>query len=122
MVMRATNFSRNGVSDWLLQRFSAVILAAYTLFMLGFLVTQPQLDYATWSQLFSHTGMRIFTLLALVATLVHGWIALWGVVTDYLTDRLMGSKALLLRLLVLSGYALVSFVALVWGVMILWRI
>jgi succinate dehydrogenase / fumarate reductase, membrane anchor subunit len=122
MVMRATNFSRNGVSDWLLQRFSAVILAAYTLFMLGFLVTQPQLDYATWSQLFSHTGMRIFTLLALVATLVHGWIGLWGVVTDYLTDRLMGSKALLLRLLVLSGYALVSFVALVWGVMILWRI
>jgi len=32
----ATSFSRSGLSDWLIQRVSAIILAAYTVWLFGF--------------------------------------------------------------------------------------
>ena len=35
MVTSATNFSRTGLSDWLVQRVSAVVLLAYSLFVFG---------------------------------------------------------------------------------------
>jgi succinate dehydrogenase / fumarate reductase membrane anchor subunit len=41
MVTSATNFSRTGLSDWLVQRVSAVVLLAYSLFVFGVFHTQP---------------------------------------------------------------------------------
>jgi len=120
MVTAATSFGRSGLSDWLTQRFSALVLAAYTIFIVSFLVTHPQLTYAEWSGLFSNIYVRIFSLLTLVSIVAHGWIGLWGVLTDYVTKRMMGSGALAIRLIVLMTYAIVNVVFLVWGVEILW--
>jgi succinate dehydrogenase / fumarate reductase membrane anchor subunit len=36
----ATSFSRSGVSDWILQRVSAVILAVYFVVIIGWLFVQ----------------------------------------------------------------------------------
>ena len=52
--------------------------------------------------------------------LVHAWIGMWTVSTDYLTVRLMGPKATGLRIVFQTGYVLVLFVYLVWGFRILW--
>ncbi|MHC9036599.1 succinate dehydrogenase, hydrophobic membrane anchor protein, partial [Cobetia marina] len=41
MVNNITNFSRSGLSDWVLQRVSAVVLAAYSVFMVGYLLLHP---------------------------------------------------------------------------------
>jgi succinate dehydrogenase / fumarate reductase membrane anchor subunit len=120
MVTTATNFGRSGVADWIIQRFSAVILAAYTLFIVFFIISQPQLDYTIWHTLFGQLWMRIFSLLALLSIAAHGWIGLWGIVTDYLTSRMLGTKGLILRLLVLSIYAVITVAYLVWGIQILW--
>lgn len=120
MVRAATSFGRSGVSDWLIQRFSAVILAAYTFFILGFLLTHPGLDYATWHGLFSSVAVKIFTLLALLSVAAHGWIGLWAVITDYLTERVMGCKALPVRMFILATYAIVTFAYVAWGIQILW--
>lgn len=120
MVRAATSFGRSGVSDWIVQRFSAVILAAYTIFLVGYLMLNPGIDYATWHQLFSCTAMRIFTLLALLSVAAHGWIGLWAVITDYLTERVLGCKALPLRMFILATYAIVTFAYVVWGIQILW--
>jgi succinate dehydrogenase / fumarate reductase membrane anchor subunit len=120
MVTSATSFSRNGVSDWIIQRLSAGILAAYTIFIAAYLLSHTDLDFNTWKALYSQLWMRIFSLLALLSIAAHGWIGLWGVVTDYLTTRLLGKKGLVLRLMVLTLYALVTLAYLVWGIEILW--
>ena len=62
----------------------------------------------------------MFSVLALLSLVVHAWIGMWTVSTDYLTVRLLGPKATGLRLVFQGGYALVLFVYLVWGVQILW--
>ena len=43
MVTNVTNFSRSGLYDWMAQRVSAVVLAAYFLFLIGYLVAHPGL-------------------------------------------------------------------------------
>ena len=48
MVTSVTNFSRSGLYDWMAQRVSAVVLAAYTLFLLGYVMANPGMDYDQW--------------------------------------------------------------------------
>lgn len=112
MVTNITSFGRSGLSDWLMQRVSAVILALYTVFIVTFLLFNPDLDYYAWSGLFN-TWMRIFSLLAFVALAAHAWIGLWTVTTDYLksTRLRVGAQAVII---------LGIFVYLVWGIQILW--
>lgn len=113
MVTNITNFGRSGLSDWLLQRVSAVILALYTLFIVGFLLFNSGLDYAAWSGLFAQTWMRIFSLLAFIALSAHAWVGLWTVTTDYL-------KPTGIRIGVQLIIILAIFVFLVWGITVLW--
>lgn len=120
MVTAATSFSRNGVSDWIIQRVSAVVLLAYTLFILGFLVMNPDLQYSAWRDLFSLTCVRIFSLLALLSIAAHAWIGFWSVTTDYLTTRMIGGKANVLRWLAQAACGIVLFTYVVWGIQILW--
>lgn len=120
MVTAVTSFGRSGLSDWLVQRFSAVVLAAYTIFIVAFIFATPDFGFEQWSALYSQMWMRAFSLLALLSIAAHGWIGLWAVLTDYVTERFMGGKALVLRIVVLTVYALTTVTYLVWGVEVLW--
>ena len=105
--MTATNLTRNGLTDWLVQRLSAVILLAFIISILVFyLSNQPGLDYLTWRGYFSSWPMKIFTLIALLSLLGHMWVGLWTVITDYI-------KPFVLRVLsytLLLGFVLVVLV------------
>ncbi len=120
MVTAVTSFGRSGLYDWLIQRVSAVVLAAYTLFVAGFIVLTPDLTFAVWSDLYSTLCMRVFSLAALLSIAAHAWIGLWAVLTDYLTNRMMGAKATVLRLVAQGVLGLVTMTYTVWGVEILW--
>ena len=122
MVTNVTNFSRSGLYDWMAQRVSAVVLAAYFLFLLGYLLFSPGLTYADWHGLFSHTAMRIFSLLALVALSVHAWVGMWTISTDYLTPMALGKAATVVRFLFQAVCGIAMFAFFVWGVQILWGI
>ncbi|SEM51713.1 succinate dehydrogenase, hydrophobic membrane anchor protein [Halomonas caseinilytica] len=113
MVTNITNLGRSGLSDWLVQRASAIVLALYTLFIVGYLLFSPGLDYATWSGLFAQTWMRIFSLLAFVSLAAHAWVGLWTVTTDYI-------KPTGIRVAAQSIIILAIFVFLVWGIQVLW--
>jgi succinate dehydrogenase / fumarate reductase membrane anchor subunit len=78
MVNSVTNLGRSGVFDWMVQRVTAYVLALYTIFLIGFTLT-TDVDYQTWSGLFSQTWFRIFTLLVLVSIGAHAWVGLWTV-------------------------------------------
>lgn len=120
MVTPVTSLSRSGVSDWLIQRVSAIVLTVYTLFLVIYLVLNPGMTYEQWGGLFGQLWMRIFSLLALLSFITHAWIGLWSVITDYLTDRVLGSKGTALRLIVQGILAVVAVTYLVWGIEILW--
>ncbi|WP_193161292.1 succinate dehydrogenase, hydrophobic membrane anchor protein [Microbulbifer hainanensis] len=122
MVRTVTSFGRSGTFDWLYQRVTALVLIAYTLFIVGFIFFSDDFGYESWSALFAQSWVRIFSLVTLLSTVVHAWIGLWSVVTDYITNRMMGPKATALRLLVEVLLAAVAVIYVVWGVEILWGV
>ena len=113
MVTTVTSYGRSGLSDWLVQRVSAVILAVYSIFMVANLLLNPQIDFAQWQALFNNTSMRIFSLMALLSLGAHCWIGLWSVSTDYL-------KPFLLRFVFQMVVGLLMFIYTIWGVQLLW--
>lgn len=120
MVTNATNLSRSGLSDWLIQRFSAIILAAYTLCILGAFVVHPEMGYAEWQAIFANNAMRIFSLIALASLCAHAWIGMWTVGTDYLTASHLGKAATTIRLIYQAFCVLLVVVYLIWGIQIFW--
>mgnify|MGYP000069983080 CR=1 FL=1 len=127
MVTTVTNLGRSGLSDWLIQRTTAVILVAYVIF-LTVVIGSGDFQYAEWKSLFSQTWVRIFSLAALLSLAMHAWIGIWCVATDYLTSYVLnlklgpffGAKANILRLSFLAASAIVLFTYVVWGIQILW--
>jgi len=113
MVTTVTSYGRSGLSDWLVQRVSAVILAVYSIFMVLYLLLNPQIDFVQWSALFSGTGMRIFSLMALLSLGAHCWIGLLSVSTDYL-------KHFAVRFVFQMVVGLLMFIYTIWGVQLLW--
>lgn len=120
MVTAVTNLGRSGLYDWLIQRVSAVVLAAYTVFIAAYILLTPELSYEQWQGLFGQLWMRVFTLMTLLSVVTHAWIGLWSVLTDYLTERLMGFKATVMRLLAQMLLAVVAVTYTLWGVEIIW--
>lgn len=121
MVTNVTNFSRSGLFDWMAQRVSAVVLAAYFLFLLCYLLG-GDLTYAEWHGLYSSTGMRVFSLLALVSLGAHAWVGMWTISTDYLTPMAFGKAAVAVRFLFQAVSGMAMFAFFVWGVQILWGV
>lgn len=115
MGVSVTNFGRSGLHDWLIQRFSAVVLALYTVFMVGYVLLNPDMQYGDWKSLFECTAIRIFTLLTLISLLAHAWIGMWTIATDYL-------KPTAIRFAFQVACFLAIFVYLVWGIEIIWGV
>ena len=120
MVTSATNFSRTGLSDWLVQRVSAIVLLAYSLFIFGIFVLYPELSFEQWSGIFSNNAVRLFSMMSVLALCGHAWIGMWTVGTDYLRSRTMGPKGDRLRSIYQSICLLAILAYLLWGIKILW--
>ncbi|MDX7541045.1 succinate dehydrogenase membrane anchor subunit [Serratia marcescens] len=113
MVNNVSALGRNGVHDWLLLRASAIIITLYVLYILGFFVTAPELTYYIWRGFFATSITKVFTLLTLLSILVHAWIGLWQVLTDYV-------KPLAVRLVLQLAVVVALLVYLLYGTIVVW--
>lgn len=115
MVANAASFGRSGIHDYLLIRASSIVLATYVIFILGFIGFNSSLSYETWHGLFSTLAMKVYTLLTLIALLIHSWIGIWQILTDYV-------KNITLRGLLLFVFVIAAFCYLAAGIFILWGV
>ncbi|MCE9550004.1 MAG: succinate dehydrogenase, hydrophobic membrane anchor protein [Betaproteobacteria bacterium] len=121
MVNRIVTGAHYGLRDWLVQRVTAVLMVAYTLFIAGYVVLHSSfesnawigLDYNTWTGLFSNLVMRSFSLLFLFAVFYHAWIGVRDIVMDYVKSARI---RLVIYVLVIMALLLYS----IWAVQILW--
>ncbi|RZO20419.1 MAG: succinate dehydrogenase, hydrophobic membrane anchor protein [SAR92 clade bacterium] len=120
MVGIASSFSQSGVINWLVQRVSALVMTAYIVFITVYLLANPNISYAQWSELNSLLSMRLFSLLTMASIASHAWIGIWCVLTDYVTERLLGPKADIIRKVLQVCMIAVILIYLVWAIDILW--
>jgi succinate dehydrogenase / fumarate reductase membrane anchor subunit len=102
-----------GLKDWLLQRLTAVVMALYTLLMLGIALWNGGVDYTLWRALFANAAFELATFVFMVALLFHAWIGVRDIYMDYV-------KPVTLRLTLhfVSAAALIGYLG--WSVQILW--
>ena len=85
-----TAFSSSGIKDWFLQRCTALIIMFYYLFfMYVILSNKDTFSYNMWCSLFQSPWVKIFTILTFLSILIHIWIGLWTVLTDYVKNSLI---------------------------------
>jgi succinate dehydrogenase membrane anchor subunit len=113
MVKRVVVGAHYGSGDWLAQRITAVVMAVYTLLILGIALYNGGIDYALWQQLFAGGGFRIATLLFALALFWHAWIGVRDIWMDYIKPAGLRLTFEVLTLVVLVAYA-------AWLVQILW--
>lgn len=114
MVGSATNFSRSGLRDWIIQRISAIILGIYFITLIIFFLSHLGLNYEDWESFFYNPFMQIFNFLVLLSLIAHAWIGVWTIFTDYIKP-----KSVRLFFEAIMGLALLSYLA--WGISIIWR-
>jgi succinate dehydrogenase / fumarate reductase membrane anchor subunit len=114
MVKRLVVGAHYGLRDWLAQRITAVVMAAY---MAGFLcvwVSRQPVTYEAWKALFAQGWMRVATLLFAFSLAWHAWVGVRDILMDYIQSTAARLALEVLALLVLATY-------LGWTVQILWR-
>ncbi|MBM7342546.1 MULTISPECIES: succinate dehydrogenase membrane anchor subunit [Erwiniaceae] len=114
MVSNASALGRNGIHDWLLLRAAAMVMTLYVIYILGFLVMSGTLTYDIWRGFFASSFTKVFTLLTLLSILVHGWIGMWQVLTDYIKPLALRMMLQLVIVVALLVYAIYGTVV-VWG-------
>lgn len=111
-VKSATGLTGSGSRDWILQRISAVVLAAYSVILIGFFLFN-QVDYDAWHGFMMSLPMKLFSLVAILSLVFHAWVGMWTVFTDYV-------KSSGLRIILQAVVIIAVLVYLFWGVMIFW--
>ncbi|WP_354625730.1 succinate dehydrogenase, hydrophobic membrane anchor protein [Psychromonas sp. MME2] len=114
MVKVAGTFGRSGVHDYILLRASAIIMLAYLLYLLAF-ISCADATFSVWKGFFDLTFTKVFTLFALIAMLIHAWIGIWQVLTDYVKHSLLRGSLQFLLTSIAFIYVLFGFVIL-WGI------
>ena len=115
MVERVVSGAHYGVKDWLIQRVTAVVMVIFTLFMVGYLVLQPTLDFVAWQGLFQHSAMRLAGFLFFMSLLLHAWVGMRDIFMDYVHPTVIRLALHVAVILILIVYA-------AWVVQILWGV
>lgn len=113
MLNRVVTGAHYGLRDWLAQRVTAVIMALFVLFIAGYLLLQPVVNYDVWTSLFSNNVTRSFALLFLLCLFYHAWIGVRDIVMDYVKPAGVRFIIHVVVILALLMYA-------IWSVQILW--
>jgi succinate dehydrogenase / fumarate reductase, membrane anchor subunit len=105
-----------GVRDWLSQRVTAVLMALFTLVVLGQMIfNKGTMGYDKWAGIFSSQWMKTLTFVVIVAMLYHVWVGMRDIWMDYIQP--VGIR------LLMQVFTIVWLVACAgWAIQVLWRL
>jgi succinate dehydrogenase / fumarate reductase membrane anchor subunit len=104
-----------GLRDWMAQRASAVLMAVYTVILLGWFLTAHHFSYEGWASIFAIQWMKCVTFAVFCALFYHAWVGMREIAMDYLrpmTVRLVFYVLVITWLLACAGY----IVQILWSV------
>jgi len=105
-----------GTRDWLAQRFTAALMALFTLVVLArVLFTSGPLTYDAWAGIFAAQWMKMLTFATIAGLAYHAWVGVRDVLMDYVKPvgiRLPLQMAAIVWLVGCAG----------WAIQVLWRI
>lgn len=115
MVKGASSVSKRGLYDWLVQRFSAVYMVGCLMALVVFFIKHPALSYLEWRYLFSCMLIKIVSILFFAALLLHAWVGMWTIYTDYIVCGCLRILFQAVTIFLLAGFFFAALLIL-WGI------
>ncbi len=115
MVKSVLSVAHSGLRDWIIQRTSAIAMALYSIFLIGYVITTPGISFAEWHGLFTQVWMKVATIVIVLCMLYHAWIGMWTIYTDYV-------KPWVIRCVLNALTIFLLLACFVWAVLILWSV
>jgi succinate dehydrogenase / fumarate reductase membrane anchor subunit len=97
-----------GLRDWLAQRVTAIVMAAYTVILLVTFLSAHEFSYEAWAGVFAMQWFKAATFITFVALFYHVWVGVRDIWMDYVKAvglRLALQIATMLWLIGCAGYA-----------------
>ena len=104
-----------GLRDWLAQRITSLLMALFTIVVVGEVLLGGRLDYYRWSAIFTPQWMKVLTFVTIVSLLYHVWVGMRDIWMDYVKPvsvRLALDIATIAWLVGCAG----------WAIQVLWRL
>ncbi|MFM1948736.1 MAG: Succinate dehydrogenase hydrophobic rane anchor subunit [Pseudomonadota bacterium] len=113
---RVTVGAGYGIRDWLAQRVTGALMAAFTLVVLAQVIfTSGPIGYEEWAGIFAAQWMKVLTFTTILSLLYHAWVGIRDIWMDYIKPvglRLVMHVASLVWLIGCAG----------WAIQALWRL
>ncbi|ADV33724.1 succinate dehydrogenase, hydrophobic membrane anchor protein [Candidatus Blochmanniella vafra str. BVAF] len=106
---------KHGVYEWLIVRFSAMLMILYILYILNFMCFNHNVSYEQWRSFFYSNKIRLFSIIILFFVLQHTWIGIRHVLEDYIKSVQFKRLGMKLIGIVIYTY-LLSGIVIIWGV------
>ena len=75
---------------WYTQRYTSIVILSYVIYILSFIFTNQDINFFSWSDFFLSFQVRFLSSIVFLVIVLHAFIGLWTVGTDYLTKRTLG--------------------------------
>lgn len=115
MVNRKIVGARYGLVDWLAQRITGVVMAAFMLIVAVALTQGVGSSFESWRSFMSAGLMRFISFVFIVSVCWHAWVGMRDLWMDYVQPAGIKLALHVLTLVVLVGYA-------GWAMQIIWRL
>lgn len=115
MVKSVLSVAHEGLRDWMIQRVSAIFMAVYSISLGVYIFCNPELTFQEWHGLFALTWVKVATLMFVLLLVLHAWVGIWTVFTDYVKHYMVRAALNTAAILVLTA-------CLLWALMILWSV
>ncbi len=104
-----------GLKDWLAQRITALVMAAYSLVVFAAALGGALSSRESWQMFMANGVIRFASFLFVISLCYHAWVGIRDIWMDY-----VNSTAVRLTLHVLTILALVGYAG--WAIQIIWRL
>jgi succinate dehydrogenase / fumarate reductase membrane anchor subunit len=78
-----------GMTQWLYQRFSALVLYFFVAYLLYHWLQIEEVSYASWTLFFGNFLNRFTVVFLFLVTFFHAWIGVQHVIEDYIKNPLL---------------------------------
>ena len=75
---------------WYTQRYTSLIILSYLIYIFSFIFNNQDINFFSWSDFFLSFQVRFLSSIVFLVIVLHAFIGLWTVGTDYLTKRALG--------------------------------
>ena len=101
-----------GLWQFIIQRISGLVILGYV-GCVGSEIMRSDLTFFSWISFMANPIIQAFTIVAWLSVLAHSWIGFKAILDDYITPRLLGSKAYGARFILIAVFWVAATVAMV---------